>query len=64
MKIIKVIEQLQHYVDKDGKNVEVDFIGLPFSFTPELSLIMCIVTCPASLSYQCGVHSLGHSLYQ
>ena len=25
MKIIKVIEQLQHYVDKYGKNVEVDF---------------------------------------
>ena len=25
MKVIKVIEQLQHYVDNYGKNVEVDF---------------------------------------
>ena len=25
MKVIKVIQQLQHYVDEHGKNVEVDF---------------------------------------
>ena len=25
MKITKIIKQLQHYVDKYGKNVEVDF---------------------------------------
>ena len=25
MKVIKVIEQLQHYVDEYGKDVEVDF---------------------------------------
>ena len=25
MKIIKVIQQLQHYVDEHGKDVEVDF---------------------------------------